>query len=170
MSVAGLAVAVAVVAVAVGRSNEDFFVDVDEWENSLNVENRMELVDDEYLFHRSVELVLFQHYFQHMLNLQIHNADASLALTTFNDAVTYYFRNVVVGRASFSALDERRERKREKREKDVGVPLAATIVAVAMADVRSIGWTSLFFSFLFSLVSRARPKETRAEKRIMKYL
>jgi hypothetical protein len=28
-------------------------------------------------FHRFVELVLFQHYFQHMLNLQIRNADAS---------------------------------------------------------------------------------------------
>ena len=51
-----------------------------------------------------------------MLNLQIHNADASLTAhkTTFNDAVTYYFRNVVVGRAMFIALDKRnRERERE---------------------------------------------------------
>ena len=112
-------VVVVVVAVAVraGKGSARFSVDVDESMGSLSVENRMELAGDEYLFHRSVELVLFQHYFQHMLNLQIHNADASLALTTFNDAVTYYFRNVVVGRASFSALDERRETREKKRRK-----------------------------------------------------
>ena len=100
-----------------------------------------------------------------MLNLQIHNADASLALTTFNDAVTYYFRNVVVGRASFSALDERRERKREKREKDVGVPLAATIVAVAMADVRSIGWTFLFSSLFFSSLLLKLDRQKQEERK-----
>jgi len=59
-----------------------------------------------------------------MMNLQIHNVDASSKVyaTTFNDAVTYYFRNVVVGRASFSRLDERnrethRERIREKKRR-----------------------------------------------------
>jgi hypothetical protein len=73
-----LAVAVAVaVVVVVDIDNVDFFVDVNELMNNLSVENKKELVDDELNFHIFVELVLFQHYFQHMLNLQIHNADAS---------------------------------------------------------------------------------------------
>jgi hypothetical protein len=80
--------------------------------------------------------------------------------------VTYYFRNVVVGRASFTRLDkrdearegerakEKKKKKKKKREEEVGVPLAATIVAVAMADTKSIGWT-----FLFSLSAcSARPR------------
>ncbi len=70
-------VVVVLVAVVVDMDNVDFFVDVNELMNNLNVENKKELVDDELNFHRFVELVLFQHYFQHMLNLQIHNADAS---------------------------------------------------------------------------------------------
>ncbi len=65
------------VVVVVDMNKVDFFVDVNELMNNLNVENKMGLVDDELNFHRFVELVLFQHYFQHMLNLQIHNADAS---------------------------------------------------------------------------------------------
>src|SRR5579871_4757723 len=97
-------------------NNGDFFVDVNELMNNLNAENKKGLVDDELNFHRFVELVLFQHYFQHMLNLQIHNADASFTLTTFNNAVTYYFRNVVVGQTSFTAHDKRERKKRKKRK------------------------------------------------------
>ncbi len=83
--------------------------------------------------------------------------------TTFNDAVTYYFRNVVVGRASFSALDDRkREKKKEKREKAVGVPLAATKFPVAMADITSIG-RALFSFFVLHSTDRKR-------RRIMKCL
>ena len=89
--------------------------------------------------------------------------------TTFNDAVTYYFRNVVVGRASFSALDDRkreRERKKKKKgEKAVGVPLAATKFPVAMADITSIG--RALFSF-FVLHSTDRNKKEK--RRIMKCL
>lgn len=70
--------------------------------------------------------------------------------TTFNDVVTYYFRNVVVGRASFSALDDR-EKERKKRKKAVGVPLAATKFPVAMADITSIGRRISFFSSSLSL-------------------
>jgi hypothetical protein len=80
-------------------------------------------------------------------------------LTTFNDAVTYYFRNVVVGRASFTALDEREREKKEKREKAVGVPLAATIVPVAMADIRSIGRRFFPFFLLSSTDSKERKKK-----------
>jgi hypothetical protein len=70
-------VVVAAGLVVVDKDNVDFFEDVNELMNNLNVENKRELVDDELNFHKFVELVLFQHYFQHMLNLQIHNADAS---------------------------------------------------------------------------------------------
>jgi len=98
------------------------------------------------------------------MNLQIHNVDASSKVyaTTFNDAVTYYFRNVVVGRASFSRLDERnrethRERIREKKRRKKKalsdcVPLAATKFPVAMADItdhRSTSFCFFFFSFPF---------------------
>lgn len=152
-----------VAVVVVDMNNVDFFVDVNELMNNLNVESKKGLVDDELNFHRFVELVLFQHYLQHMLNLQIHNADASFTLTTFNDAVTYYFRNVVVGRASFIALDKRereieREKKRKKEEKVVGVPLAATIVPVAMADVyvTSIGRPEVFSFFFFLCIELDR--------------
>jgi hypothetical protein len=87
-------------------------------------------------------------------------------ITTFNDAVTYYFRNVVVGRASFSALDdrEREGEKKRKKKKAVGVPLAATKFPVAMADITSIG--RAFFSF-FVFHSTDRKKKKR---RIMKCL
>ena len=98
-------------------NNVDFFVDVNELMNNLNAANKKELADGEWNFHRFVELVLFQRYSQRMLNLRIHNADASFALTTFNDAVTYYFRNVVVGRASFTALDKKQREESEKKEK-----------------------------------------------------
>jgi hypothetical protein len=86
-----VAVAVAVVAVVavavVGRDNERFFADADGSMDSSSAESKMELVDDEYSFRKSVELVLFQHYFQRMLNPQIHNADASLTQATLSDAV-----------------------------------------------------------------------------------
>ncbi len=38
--------------------NVDFFVDVNELMNNLNVENQKKLTDDELNFHRFVELVL----------------------------------------------------------------------------------------------------------------
>jgi len=84
--------------------------------------------------------------------------------TTFNDAVTYYFRNVVVGRASFSALDDRkREKKKEKREKAVGVPLAATKFPVAMADITSIGRALFSFFVLHSTDRNKKEKKKNYE-------
>jgi hypothetical protein len=59
---------------------------------------------------------------------------------------------------------EREREKKEKRKKAVGVPLAATKVPVAMADITSIG--RAFFSF-FVLSSTDRKKRKR---RIMKCL
>jgi hypothetical protein len=56
---------------------------------------------------------------------------------------------------SLPSTRERRETTREKkREKGVGVPLAATIVPVAMADITSIGR-----AFFFSLSSTDRKKK-----------
>ena len=133
--------------------NVDFFEDVNELMNNLNVENRKGLVDDELNFHRFVELVLFQHYFQHMLNLQIRNADASsnpqLRSTTLL-RIIFVMLLLDEHRSVPWTIERERERgKKEKREKAVGVPLAATKFPVAMADITSIGRGLSFLFFFF---------------------
>lgn len=115
MVVAAVAVELVEVAVAAERrDNERFWGDVNELLSKLNVESRKELVDDELNCHRSVELVLFQHYFQHMLNPQIHNADASLLIQLRS---TTQLRIIFV----MLLLDEHRSlpatREREKERK-----------------------------------------------------